>query len=115
MTINELKRRDFFKVMGKGAVSAAAISLPALANASPTSPKTLPADYRTVDSPLDATEMASLIRSKKATPKEFVQEAIYKIRQTNDQVNAVVSECFDLALERADSFNPHSPFAGVPF
>lgn len=32
MTINELKRRDFFKVMGKGAVSAATNSLPTLAN-----------------------------------------------------------------------------------
>lgn len=115
MTINELKRRDFFKVMGKGAVSAAAISLPTLANATPTSPTNLPSDHQTADSPLDATEMANLIRDKKASPKEFVQEAIYKIRQTNDQVNAVVSECFDLALERANSFNPNSPFAGVPF
>ncbi len=115
MTINELKRRDFFKVMGKGAVSAAAISLPSLANATPTSPTNMPSDHQTVDSPLDATEMANLIRDKKASPKEFVQEAIYKIRQTNDQVNAVVSECFDLALERANSFNPNSPFAGVPF
>ncbi len=115
MTINELKRRDFFKVMGKGAVSAAAISLPTLANATPTSPTNLPSDHQTVDSPLDATEMANLIRDKKASPKEFVQEAIYKIRQTNDHVNAVVSECFDLALERANSFNPNSPFAGVPF
>ena len=115
MTINELKRRDFFKVMGKGAVSAAAISLPTLANATPTSPTNLPSDHQTVDSPLDAIEMANLIRDKKASPKEFVQEAIYKIRQTNDQVNAVVAECFDLALERADSFNPNSPFAGVPF
>ena len=115
MTINELKRRDFFKVMGKGAVSAAAISLPTLANATPTSPTNLLSDHQTIDSPLDATEMANLIRDKKASPKEFVQEAIYKIRQTNDQVNAVVSECFELALERANSFNPNSPFAGVPF
>ncbi|MFA0409303.1 amidase, partial [Vibrio splendidus] len=61
MTINELKRRDFFKVMGKGAVSAAAISLPTLANATPTSPTKVPSDHQTADSPLDATEMANLI------------------------------------------------------
>ncbi len=71
MTINELKRRDFFKVMGKGAVSAAAISLPTLANATPTSPTNLPSDHQTVDSPLDATEMANLIRDKKASPKRI--------------------------------------------
>jgi len=115
MTINKLKRRDFFKVVGKGAVSAVAISQPALANATTPSNVNLPSDYKTVDSPLDATEMANLVRNKKVTPKELVQEAIYKIRQTNGEVNAVVSECFDIALERANSFNPNSPFAGVPF
>ncbi|CAK3976772.1 hypothetical protein VCRA2120E57_70128 [Vibrio crassostreae] len=71
MTINELKQRYFFKVMGKDAVSAAAISLPTLANATPTSPTNLPSDHQTVDSPLDATEMANLIRDKKASPKRI--------------------------------------------
>jgi len=115
MKINELKRRDFFKVVGKGAVSAVAISQSALANATTPSNVNLPSDYKTFDSPLDATEMANLVRNKKVTPKELVQEAIYKIRKTNGKVNAVVSECFDIALERANSFNPNSPFTGVPF
>nr|WP_240699210.1 hypothetical protein [Vibrio sp. F12] len=64
MTINELKRRDFFKVMGKDAVSATAISPPTLANTTPTSPTHLPPDFQTVGSPMDATEMGSLIRNK---------------------------------------------------
>lgn len=83
MTINELKRRDFFKVMGKGAVSAAAISLPTLANATPTSPTNLPSDHQTVDSPLDATEMANLIRDKKPRQKNSHKKPSIKFaRQT---------------------------------
>ncbi|ROV57728.1 amidase [Vibrio ponticus] len=110
MQINNLKRREFFKVLGAGAATAAAVSLPVGA----TSSHAAPIDFRTPEQPLDGTAMAELVRSKKVTPKELVQEAIYKINKTNQQVNAVVSECFDLALERADSINPNSPFAGVP-
>lgn len=113
---NNLKRRDFFKVMGKGAVSAAALTIPAsLAGAATSTKQSVPADFRTPDMPLDATAMAELVRHKKATPKELVQEAIYKIKQTNGEVNAVVAECYDIALQRADTINPNSPFAGVPF
>ncbi|WP_276561108.1 amidase [Vibrio scophthalmi] len=113
---NDLKRRDFFKVMGKGAISAAALTIPAsLSAATPSSKLGLPADFRTPDMPLDATAMAELVRHKKATPRELIQEAIYKIKQTNGEVNAVVAECYDIALQRAETINPNSPFAGVPF
>ncbi|MGF1910016.1 amidase [Vibrio kasasachensis] len=113
MNLNDLKRRDFFKVMGKGAVTAAALTLPVTVSVSAN--QNVPADFQSPQAPLDATAMAELVRSKKITPKELIQEAIYKIKQTNHQVNAVVAECYDLALERADSINPYSPFAGVPF
>lgn len=114
--MNKLKRRDFFKVMGKGAISAAALTIPAsISAATPSSKQGLPADFKSPEMPLDATAMAELVRHKKATAKELVQEAIYKIKQTNQQVNAVVAECYDLALQRAETINPNSPFAGVPF
>ena len=108
-----MKRRDFLKVVGSGVATAGAIASPIVfsdqlkkeAVVSPTPSGT----------PLDATDMAELVRAKKVSPKELVQDAIQKIKKTNDQVNAVVAQCYDEALERADSINPNSAFAGVPF
>lgn len=125
MKNGENERRNFLKVVGKSVVSAAALTIPTVAAAetlsrpalksTSQSNSNLPPDYKVSSKVLDATEMADLVRQKKVSPKELVQESIFKIKQTNNRVNAVVSECFDLALDRADSINPYSPFAGVPF
>ena len=125
MKKSDNERRSFLKVVGKSVVSAAALTIPTLATAealskselksNPKSNSSLPPDYKVTNQVLDATEMADLVRQKKVSPKELVQESIFKIKQTNHKVNAVVSECFDMALERSVSINPYSPFAGVPF
>ncbi|WP_295893817.1 amidase [uncultured Vibrio sp.] len=107
-----MKRRDFFKVVGATAASAAVVSTTGCTSVKAGSPG-LVGDAAT-DAPLDATGMAELVRNKKATPKELVQEAQYKINKTNKDINAVVQTCFDEALDRADNINPNSPFAGVP-
>ncbi|UPR33826.1 hypothetical protein ISX50_12140 [Vibrio cyclitrophicus] len=52
MTVSELQRRCFFKVIGKYAVSSAANALPTLANTAPTSVTNLSSDDQTVDLPL---------------------------------------------------------------
>lgn len=106
-----MKRRDFFKVVGAGAASTAVLTSPLASAAS----KAAPVDFSVSDAPLDGIAMADLVRQKKVSPKELVQDAISKIAKTNDKVNAVVAECYDVALERADEINVNSPFAGVPF
>lgn len=105
-----MKRRDFFKCVG---IASASVLTAPLANAS--AKNALPVNVQPSDAPLDGVGMAELVRNKKATPKELVQEAIFKIKKTNGLVNAVVAECYDAALKRADRINPNSPFAGVPF
>ena len=125
MKENEQDRRSFLKVVGKSVASAAALAIPTVAVAealstpstklNPQGSSNLPPDYKVPSKVLDATEMADLVRQKKVSPKELVQESILKIKRTNNAVNAVVSECFDMALERSASINPYSPFAGVPF
>ncbi|SKA62788.1 amidase [Enterovibrio nigricans] len=106
-----MKRRDFFKALGAGAASAAVLTSPiARAKSSATV-----ATNTLAGTPLDGIAMADLVRAKKTSPTELIQEAIYKIKQTNDQVNAVVATCFDDALKRAETININSAFAGVPF
>lgn len=63
---------------------------------------------------LDALAQASLVHEKQITPRELVQAAIARIERLNPRINAVVSTCFDRALERATHISAGEPFAGVP-
>ncbi|MGL6313757.1 amidase [Vibrio sp. WXL103] len=105
-----MKRRDFFKTVGAGAASAVVLSHPLSKAMATTIHK--PESNSTV---LDGIGMAELVRDGKATPKELAQEAIAKVKATNKQINAVVTETFDRALQHADNINKYAPFAGVPF
>jgi amidase len=63
---------------------------------------------------LDATAQAEAVRSGEAKPVELVQAAIDRIEHFNPVLNAVVSDCFELALENAEQVDHALPFAGVP-
>lgn len=103
-----MNRRHFFKSLGIGVASAAVLSSPITKAQLITPP---PPDA----APLDGIAMAQMVRDRKTSAKELAQEAIAKIKKTNNQVNAVVTDSFDQALARADKINIHSAFAGVPF
>ncbi len=109
-----MKRRDFIKTLGLtgSAVAVASVAPTALSSTASLSPQTTPSSNSKV--PLDGIAMADLVRTGKATPKELAQEAIEKIKKTNVEINAMVTDCFDQALERADNINKNAPFAGVP-
>jgi amidase len=64
---------------------------------------------------LDATAQATLVRKNEVTPRELVEAAIWRIEKLNQQLNAVITPMFELALETADGPLPPGPFAGVPF
>jgi len=64
---------------------------------------------------LDATALAELVRTKKATPRELVDHAIARIEKLNPALNAVVTPMFDQARKAADAPLADGPFAGVPF
>lgn len=107
-----MDRRRFFKTVGTSAASAAVLASPIAKAQFLSSPEIDPLHF---GAPLDGIALAQLVRDKKTSPRELVQDAMYKIKQTNGQVNAVVAECFDRALVRADKININSAFAGVPF
>jgi len=64
---------------------------------------------------LDATAQAELVRSKQVKPIELVEAAIERIERLNPQLNAVVTDMYDIARETAKSKLPDGPFTGVPF
>ncbi|MGH9035278.1 MAG: amidase, partial [Acidimicrobiia bacterium] len=64
---------------------------------------------------LDATGLAELVRSGKASPTELVDAAIARIEAVNPALNAVIHPRFDLAREEAAGPLPDGPFRGVPF
>jgi amidase len=65
-----------------------------------------------MDSHLDATAQAELVRSGEVSPRELTESAIASIEALNGDLNAVIHPLFEeaLATEPADG-----PFAGVPF
>jgi amidase len=63
---------------------------------------------------LDATALAALVASGEASPRELVQHSIAAIENLNPQLNAVIHERFDRALDEAPDA-PDGPFTGVPF
>lgn len=63
----------------------------------------------------DALGLAELARTGQVNPVELVEEAIARIEALNPQLNAVVIELFEQAVQRARGHLPEGPFKGVPF
>lgn len=63
---------------------------------------------------LDATAQAELVRSGQASALELIDAAITRIERLNPELNAIASNNFDLARERARAERLTGPFAGVP-
>ncbi len=63
----------------------------------------------------DGLGLAELVRKKKVTPTELVDEAIQRIETHNPKLNAVINKLYDRARESAKSVLPNGPFTGVPF
>lgn len=64
---------------------------------------------------LDALALAALIRNKEVSALELVDESIRRCESVNGTINAVITEMFDHARERAKQPLGDGPFAGVPF
>jgi amidase len=63
----------------------------------------------------DGLGMAELVRKKKVSPAELVEEAISRIETHNPKLNAVVNKLYDRARNVAKGKLPEGPFTGVPF
>ena len=64
---------------------------------------------------LDSVGLAEAIRKGELSPTEAVQSSINRIEEMNGDLNAVVTERFERALEDADGEIPDGAFRGVPF
>ncbi|MDG2427064.1 MAG: amidase [Acidimicrobiales bacterium] len=66
-------------------------------------------------SQIDAVGLAALIRSGQLSPTEAIQSTIDRIEHLNGELNAVIHEQYEQALELAASPKlPDGPFRGVP-
>jgi len=63
---------------------------------------------------LDAVGQAELVRRGDVSAAELIEAAIARVEATRE-LNAVVTDLFDLARERAARPLPDAPLAGVPF
>jgi amidase len=63
----------------------------------------------------DGLGLAELVRKKKVSPGELVEEAITRIETHNPKINAVVQKLYDRARNAAKGKLPDGPFQGVPF
>ena len=64
---------------------------------------------------LDATEQARLIRTGEVSTLEMVMSAIERIESLNPNLNAVVTNSFDQAIDIAKTNPLGGPFSGVPY
>ncbi|MCP5185306.1 MAG: amidase [Pseudomonadales bacterium] len=62
----------------------------------------------------DAIGQAALVAQGRLSPRELADAAIARAEQINPVINALVTETFDAARERAASL-PAGPLSGVPF
>ena len=62
----------------------------------------------------DGLGLAELVRRKKVSPADLVEEAIQRIETHNPKLNAVVHKLYDRARQQAQGKLPEGPFAGVP-
>jgi len=63
----------------------------------------------------DGLGLAELVRKKKVSPAELVEEAIKRIETHNPKLNAVVFPLYERARKAAKGRLPEGPFKGVPF
>ncbi len=63
----------------------------------------------------DAVGLAALVKTRKVSPGELLDEAIRRTDMGNDAINAVVCKRYDEARAAANSALPDSPLSGVPF
>ena len=101
-----ITRRKFVKQTGLAAAAMALPSLPHHAAAQAKSNALLNHD---------AIGLATLVKSKKVTPRELAESAIRYVEALDGDLNAVTTKMFELALKRADTLPLQGPFAGVPF
>ncbi|HEY5339355.1 MAG TPA: amidase family protein [Rhizomicrobium sp.] len=62
----------------------------------------------------DGFGLAALVKAKKITPLELVDEAIARAERLNPSLNAIVFKAYDLARDAAKKSVPDGPFSGVP-
>ena len=63
----------------------------------------------------DALGLADLVKKKKVSPSELVEEAIGRVEAGNPKLNAVVHAMYDIGRKAAKGKLPNGPFTGVPF
>src|SRR3954467_1284846 len=63
----------------------------------------------------DAMGLAELVRKKKVTAAELLDEAIARTSAVDPQINAVVVKHYDYAERQIKKGLPQGPFMGVPF
>ena len=63
----------------------------------------------------DGLGLAALVRERKVSARELVDEALARIERVNPRINAVVRVMAEQARATAETSPPAGPFAGVPF
>ncbi|MCB0501922.1 MAG: amidase, partial [Bacteroidetes bacterium] len=64
-------------------------------------------------SDLDGVALAKLIKNKELHPSEVVAAAIERAKKADQEINAVVTECYDKAIKTADQ-PVKGFFGGIP-
>ncbi len=62
----------------------------------------------------DGLGLAELVRKRKISPAELVEEAIQRVETHNPKLNAVVYKLYERARAKAKKKLPEGPFTGVP-
>src|SRR3981081_2431897 len=63
----------------------------------------------------DGVGLPDLVRKKKVSARELLDEAIARTAKVDPQINAVVVKHYDYAQRQIDKGLPDGPFTGVPF
>jgi hypothetical protein len=63
----------------------------------------------------DGLGLAQLVRARKVSSAELLEEAISRIETVNPKINAVIYKMYDRARQAALGKLPEGPFTGVPF
>jgi amidase len=63
----------------------------------------------------DGIGLAELVRKKKVSARELLDEAIARTAKVNPQINAVVVKHYEYAEGQIENGLPSGPFTGVPF
>jgi len=63
----------------------------------------------------DAVGLAELVRDRRVSAEELLEEAVSRVERVNPRVNAVVNRLYDLARAAIRAGLPDGPLRGVPF